>query len=145
MSGAEVLAAVGLASNVLQFIDFTTKLCAQIKDYASSASGLPKELSQQALQLSALLVLLKGLPQQPNGPKLEKDVLGQCQIQAQELSDLLESLQGGRGQSRWRTAVVAFKSLKREEQIGKVVHKLDSFHLALIAGLCPFIVESERV
>ena len=123
MSGAEVLAAVGLASNVLQFVDFATKLCAQIKEYASSASGLPKELSQQASQISALLALLKGLSQKPNGPKLEKDVLRQCQIQAQELSDLLESLQGGRGQSRLGTAVVAFKSLKREEQIGKVGHK----------------------
>lgn len=145
MSGAEALAAVGLASNVLQFVDFTTKLCAQIKEYSSSATGLPKELSRQALQLSALLALLKELSQQPSGPKLEKDVLEQCQIQAQELSDLLESLQGGRGQSRWRTAVVAFKSLKREEQIGKVGHKSASFHSAPKAGFSTSVVESVQL
>lgn len=129
MSGAEALAAVSLASNALQFVDFTFKLCVQIKEYASSASGLPKELSQHALQLSALLALLSGLSQQPNGLKLEKDVLDQCQVQAQELSDLLKNLQGGRGQSRWRTAMVAFKSLKREGQISKVGHKPASFVL----------------
>jgi len=127
MSGVEALAAVGLASNVFQFVDFTSKLGAQLKEYASSASGLPKELSQQAVQLSALSDLLKGLSQQPNGPKLWKVVLGQCQIQAQELSDLLESLQGGRGQSRWRTVKVAVKSLKRTQQIDKVGHKPASF------------------
>jgi hypothetical protein len=142
MSGAEVLAAVGLASNVLQFVDFTTKLCAQIKEYASSASGLPKELSQQALQLSALLALLKGLSQQPNGPKLEKDVLGQCETQAQELSDLLESLRGGGGKSRWETAKVAFKSLKRTQQIDKVGYKLALFRRASIAGIFTFRGES---
>jgi len=145
MSGAEVLAALGLASNVLQFVDYTSKLCAQITEYASSASGLPKELSQLAVQLSALLALLKRLSQQPNGPKFEKDLLEQCQIRAQKLSALLESLQGGRGQSHWRTAVVAFKSLKREEQIGKVGHKPASFCLASTAGFCTFIVESVQV
>jgi len=123
MSGAEALAAVGLASNVLQFVDFTFKLCAQIKEYASSASGLPKELSQQAVQLSALLNLLKGLSQQSDGPKLGTGVLEECQSQAQKLSDLLESLRGGGDKSRWRTARVALRSLKREEQIGKVSDK----------------------
>jgi len=144
MSGAEPLAAMGLASNVLQFVDFTSKLCAQIKEYASSVSGLPKELSQQAVQLSALLDLLKELSQQPNGPEPGKVVLGRCQIQAQELSDLLESLQGGRGQSRWKTVKVAVKSLKRTQQIDRVRYKPAFFRLASIAGFSIFIADINK-
>jgi len=119
-----------LASNVLQFVDFTSKLYARIKEYISSASGLPKELFQQAEQLSELLKLLKELSQQPNGPTLGKGALGQCRIQAQELSDLLDSLQVGGGKSRWETTKVAFKSLRRTQQIDKVGHKPVFFCLA---------------
>lgn len=142
MSGTEALVAFGLASNVLQFVDFTSKLCARIKEYISSVSGLPKELFQQAEQLSELLTLLKGLSQQPNGLTLGKGVPGQCQIQAQELSDLLDSLQVGGGKSRWKTTKVAFKSLRRTQQIDKVGHKPVFFCLASIAGISTFMAVS---
>ena len=120
MSGVEGLVAVGFASNVLQFVELTTKLCVRIQEYSSAASGLPKELAKKAAQLSELLGLLKQLSQQSEGQTLGGGVLGQCQAQGQELSDLLESLQGGAGKSRWGTAKVAYRSLRRTQQVDKV-------------------------
>lgn len=120
MSGAEALAAVGLASNVVQFVEFTARLCVRIQEYASATSGLPKELAQQAAQLAELLILLKELSQQSDGAILDVGITGQCQTQAEELSNLLDSLRAGAGKGRWGTAKTAFKSLKRIQQIDKV-------------------------
>ena len=120
MSGAEALVAVGLASNVLQFIDFTTKLCVTIKEISSTSSGLPKELDRQASQLSHLLGLLKELAEHRKTPILENDVLGYCQEQAQELALLLKSFEGGASHGRLKDAKLAFRSLRQKEDIAKV-------------------------
>ena len=120
MSGAEVLAAVGLASNILQFIEFTSHLCIRIKEYSSTTSGLPKDLASKAIQLAELLGLLQEISKQSDKHFSVNGTLAQCASQAQELADLLETLQGRLGASRWGNAKVAFKSLKRAEQIEKV-------------------------
>lgn len=120
MSGAEALVAAGLASNVLQFIDFTTKLCITIKDISRTSSGLPKELDRQASQLSHLLGLLKELAEQRKTPILENDVLGYCKEQAQELALLLKSFEGGSSNGRLKNAKLAYRSLRQKEDIAKV-------------------------
>ncbi|KAL8660063.1 MAG: hypothetical protein Q9202_006829 [Teloschistes flavicans] len=120
MSGAEALAAVGLASNLLQFIDFTAQLCVRIQEYSSAISGLPKDLAHQAAHLSHLLTLLRELQGQSNGQQPQDGILDQCQAQAQELADVFESLRTDSGQNRWKHARAAFKSMKRTEQVDKV-------------------------
>lgn len=120
MSGAEALAAVGLVSNILQFVDFTSQLCVQIKEIASSASGLPKELDRQATQLAELLALLRDLAQDAKGHALGEGVLQQCQAQAQELAVLLKSFDGGSGKGHWKNAKVAFRSMRHNKEVEKV-------------------------
>ena len=120
MAGAEALVAVGLASNVLQFIDFTTKLCITIKEISSTSSGLPKELDRQASRLSNLLGLLRELAEQRKTPVSENDVLGDCEEQAQELALLLKSFEGGPSNGRLKNAKLAYRSLKQKEDIAKV-------------------------
>ena len=120
MSGAEALVAVGLASNVLQFVDFTTKLCITIKEISSTSSGLPKELDRQASQLSHLLGLLRELAEQRKTPIFGNDVLRYCQEQAQELDLLLKSFEGGSNNGRLKNAKLAYRSLRQKEDIAKV-------------------------
>ncbi|KAL8824863.1 MAG: hypothetical protein Q9191_004767 [Dirinaria sp. TL-2023a] len=133
MSGAEALAVVGLASNILQFIDFTSQLCERIHEITTTASGLPRELDQQAAQLSQLLGLLKELAQHSKGQTLGDDILKQCQFQAQELAVLLKSFEGGAHKGRWKNAKVALKSLRHTQEIEKLQAILD--RLVRILGL----------
>ncbi|KAL8686618.1 MAG: hypothetical protein Q9218_006983 [Villophora microphyllina] len=142
MSGAEALAAVGLASNVLQFIDFTTQLCVRIKEYSSSASGFPKAVGQQATHLSHLLSLLRELSGRSNGQQLQDGILGQCETQAQELAEIFESLRIGSSQGRWRHARAAFNSMRRTEQIDKLQSTLDRLVRTLSLQLQ---IEAKRV
>ncbi len=124
MSGAEAFIAVGVASNFIQLIDFTAKLCIRIREY-STGLGTPKKLAAQADRLSDLLAVLKSLEQSSGQSPLDEQVLSRCQAQAQELSDLLEALKGDSG-SRLKNARKAFKSLNKSDQIEELQGVLDS-------------------
>lgn len=60
MSGAEAIVAFGIATNVIQFIDFTARRCGRIREYASGY-GLPKKIAAQADRLSDILEILESL------------------------------------------------------------------------------------
>ena len=120
MSGLEPLAAVGLAGNIVQFVDFTAQLCLRIKELSSSSSGLPKELEKQTIQLSGLLHVLKELAQNPQGPTLAHGVLERCFLESNELDLLLKGYEGGSDRSRLKIAKLAFHSLRQSKNIEKV-------------------------
>ena len=44
MSGVEGIVALGIAGNVVQFVDFGLKLCIRVKEY-SAVAGAPKKLA----------------------------------------------------------------------------------------------------
>ena len=127
MSGAEFLVAIGIAGNVLQFVDFAGKLCGRVREY-SSASGIPKKLAAQADRLSNLLEILKTLSMSSEQEALEERFLSRCQTQAQELSILLDSLKSNRLERDrwWKNVSKAIKSLGRAEKIEEMQNVLDS-------------------
>ena len=126
MSGAEAVVALGIASNVIQFIDFTAKLCSRIREYASGSS-LPKKLAAQADRLSDLLSILESVNESSAQGALSGQTLARCQIQAQELSDFLDDLKIDGQKHTWaKNAKKAFKSLNRSDQIEELQAVLDN-------------------
>ncbi len=126
MSGAEAIVAFGIATNVIQFVDFTARLCGRIREYASGSS-LPKQLATQADRLSDLLDILELLNKSSNQGALSGPTLARCQTQAQELSDFLDDLKSdGQRQSWAKNAKRAFKSLNRSDQMEELQGVLDS-------------------
>ena len=126
MSGAEAIVAFGIATNVIQFVDFTARLCGRIREYASG-SGLPKQLATQADRLSDLLDILESLNKSSNQETLSGPTLARCQTQAQELSEFLDDLKSdGQRQSWAKHAKRAFKSLNRSDQVEELQGILDS-------------------
>ena len=126
MSGMEAIVALGVATNVIQFIDFTAKLCSRIQEYASGC-GLPKKLAIQNDRLSDLLGVLESLNKSSHQDVLSIQTLARCQTQAQKLSEFLDDLKSdGQRQSWAKNARRAFKSLKRSDQIEELQGVLDS-------------------
>ena len=126
MSGAEAIVAISLASNVIQFVEFTAKLCSRIQEYASG-SGLPRKLATQADRLSDHLGILASLNKSSSQDSLSGHTLARCQTQAQELSDLLDDLKSdGQRQSWAKSTKRAIKSLNRSDQIEELQGVLDS-------------------
>ena len=120
MSGLEVSVAVGLASNIIQFVDFTARLSVRIKEIYTSSSGLPKELEKQAVQLSSLSATLKELASQPEGATLAYGVWKQCDSEAKELGSLLERFEVGSDRRRLKIVKLALHSLRQNKEIEKV-------------------------
>jgi hypothetical protein len=88
----EALAVIGLVSNVLGFIDTTTKLCALLKEY-SSIGGAPTEVVALSKRLDSILNTIQGLDESGRA-RLddEKAALQMGADQAEELRKFLESL-----------------------------------------------------
>jgi hypothetical protein len=124
MSGAEAFVAIGIASNIVQLLEFTTSLVRRIQEYSSGA-GTPKKIATQADRLSDLLSILKTIEKFSGRSPLDEKVLLRCQAQAQELSELLEALKGDGG-NRFKNAKKAFKSLSKSDQIEGFQAVLDS-------------------
>jgi hypothetical protein len=130
----EALAAVGLASNIINFIDSGAKLCSLIKEY-SSTSGAPEELISISKRLELVLSISKGLDESGRAClEHEKLALKICTDKAEELRALLESLKiedsnaaTGKNRRRWlcgRRASVdkgwkAFQTLRRMDKLEK--------------------------
>ena len=126
MSGAEAIVAFGVATNVIQFIDFTARLCGRIREYASG-SRLPKKLDAQVDRLSNLLNVLDSLDKSSIQGALSGQTLARCQTQAQKLSDFLDDLKSDGQKQTWaKSARKAFKSLNRSDQIEELQAILDS-------------------
>lgn len=88
----ETVAAVGLASNVLDFVNAIARLCVLIKQY-SSAAGAPNEVVTISNRLELTLSMLRELDEAKRA-KLdhEKLALKFCRDEADELGLFLEKL-----------------------------------------------------
>jgi hypothetical protein len=140
MSGAEALVALGFASNVVQFIDFGSKLYSRTKEYASSAIGAPK-ITALAARLDLVLKTLSALNDTGrNTVDHEAKTIQSCISEAQEFDTLLNkfipktgAVVDGEDGLSWidkrLTSVEkiwkAFKSLRGEEKIEEFQTSLD--------------------
>lgn len=126
MSGAEAFLALGVAANILQFVEFSTELCTRIRDYSNNP-GVPKKLARQTDQLDHLLQILHNVCKISHEESLERQIVASCQAQAKELYYLLESLKGSiDGDRWWKNAKKALKSMSRAEKIKELQTTLDS-------------------
>ena len=143
----EGLAALSVASNIAQFVDFGCRLFFETKELYSSSSGLASEavelenISQTLGRLSNDLV-----PEPPVGVDLDKAFLvkgnaivrssgeddliliaQECQKIAKELSAALEQLKV-RGPGReWQCFRVTLKRIWKPERIDKIARRMERF------------------
>lgn len=123
MAGVEAVAAVGLVSNALQFVEFTAKLCSRIREY-SSAAFLPAKLASQADRLSSILNALQSLEETSTSSSLDTSILQQCQGLAVKLSGQLDNLRSN-AQSSLHNYKKAFKSLRGDNDLQEMQIVLD--------------------
>lgn len=141
MAGAEALVAVGLASNVVQFIDFGSKLCSRIKEYTSSTTGAPKKIATLTDRLDLVLKTL-GILNDTGRAYIEHEAksIQSCISEARQFDALLDNFRvktttppDGKNTQSWikkrfsgaEKAWKAFKSLRAEEKIGEFEASLD--------------------
>jgi hypothetical protein len=124
---AEALAVAGVVANIVQLVDFGSKVLDRLNDYHSSLGEVPKVFKNIKDELPILLATLnqiKGTVEKGSiGEKTKKDILlvvNGCQTQITQLDDLINRLLPQKGDS-WRTKTSkAFRSLHQDTKVNKI-------------------------
>jgi hypothetical protein len=142
---AEAIAAFGLAANVIQFIEFGSKLTSSFWQlYKSSRDGVEEVSFAPHLQTmtSDLQSIVDGLVDPESGDRSDDEsglckLAKGCQVQAVELQNLLSSLcVAGSGKYGKREALkAAFKAVWKENEIKSFETRLGQFRQQLSVHL----------
>jgi hypothetical protein len=130
---AEVVAAIGIVSNVLKFIDFGSKLCLRIRELSSSSVDRPGKLKQLEQRLRHVVITLEGLTDAGREAlEHEQQAIEECLTHAKNLDALLKSFQ------KANAVFAAFRLVveeKRIEELQQALERLVDLQLKVRIGV----------
>ena len=135
----EALVAFGVASNVISFVDFASKLAAQISEYSAAAAGAPKRIQDLEARLNIVIGTLNKLSAKDILIlDQEKQTISLCIHQVEELRALLDKAKikqrsssvaspswGRRQRDRIEITWKALKSLRAQDKIKELQESLE--------------------
>ncbi|KAI9789916.1 MAG: hypothetical protein M1816_005685 [Peltula sp. TS41687] len=136
----EALVAVGLASNVLQFVQFAVKLVSkgkEIYDYGSTVEQSDlRDVTKQLVELNdRLRVSLQGRRSRANGltddEKGLENVAASCITAGNDLIQKLSGLQINSRHRRWRSIRQALKTVWKKDDIDALTERLRGYERPL--------------
>jgi uncharacterized protein YutE (UPF0331/DUF86 family) len=144
----DALAAVGLASAIVQFIDYATKIINRLADFGAALDQVPKAFKQIKTELPLIIDGVRRIKDQAESCKLNKStedalqaVIHECQVETERLNDILEKTIPTVGASSWERRKKAITSLAKDKKVeeiadalGKYVRTL-TFHQTIEGGL----------
>lgn len=133
------LTAIGLAGNIIAFIDFSYKVTAGVNKVLDSSSGMTPENAK----LSALVEDLNGVTQDlisdvPARTENEKQLCilaTNCHVLSGEICQILRSLKVGDKKSKWQGMMVKMKSMRKEKDIEAIERRLNSYQSEILIRL----------
>ncbi|SLM41150.1 hypothetical protein LPUS_12075 [Lasallia pustulata] len=130
------LTALVLASNIVQFVDFSIKIAELSKEFKDAVSGLPKDLERIAITVDDLAALVRRLQQSQIGstatvtfPQTQKYglILQGCVKEAEIFEKLLLSLKATGRHKGWASFWAALKSVRKGGEIKGIESSLEGY------------------
>ena len=135
---AEALAAIGLASSIVQFVSFGAKAVERLEDFQRRAGDLPKAFQQITVQLPLLIKALEQTKAQSAAGQGNQDsqselnsVVQDCYSQVELLNEILVKTLPGPNDGSLRRGRKAFHSLRQEGNVRQITKTL-SKHIQLL-------------
>ena len=128
----EPFTALGLASNVVQFVDFAFKLVSESQAIYKSGSGASvtaRDLEVITADLDRLVLQLanaKGTSAAGVGTDL-KSIAAHCHDTAEELLSALVQLRSNSPTGKWKSFLQALKEIWRKDKIEELARRLERF------------------
>ncbi|KAI0970239.1 hypothetical protein F4678DRAFT_480490 [Xylaria arbuscula] len=129
------LTALGIAANVLQFVDFASKLIGKSKEVYKSASGASEDniildlVTRDIKRIGDLIVVPEGCPE-----ALKKLVEESDRI-SQELLAALDKLRIKGHKTKWKSFVVAIRGVWSEDEVESMGARLGRLQAQITAHL----------
>jgi hypothetical protein len=138
----ETLAALSLAGNIVQFIDFGCGLFVKSRELYESATGMAAEDAQLAIIARSLRRLSQNLEvtssnaseQSSEASDLEA-LVDECKKVANDLLGALDQLKSTSTRNKWRGFRDSLKRVWKAERIDSLVRRLDSCSIQLTTCL----------
>ena len=135
------VAALGLAGNIVQFVDFSYKVLQDTKSLYGSSTGASAENDIIETICNDLINLNNALtaPSEPGAiPDSMRTLASNCKDVAAELLQLLDKVKVHGPNRKWRSFVQALRSVWKKEQIEELVRRMErlrnetQFHLQIM-------------
>lgn len=132
------VAALGLAGNIVQFIDFSCKVLHDTKSLYGSRTGASAEndvieaISVDLINLNNALVA----PSEPGAiPDSIRSLASSCKGVAEEILEILNKIKVHGDHGKWKTFVQALRSVWKKEQIEELVKRMEKLRNETQYGL----------
>ncbi|KAI9771952.1 MAG: hypothetical protein M1839_002585 [Geoglossum umbratile] len=125
----EVLAAISLAGNIIQFVDFSGKLISKTAEIRKSGTGALAENINIETATNDLALLSTKLHDSANsaGDTALQELCQSCNTIATELLTVLDSVKVHGGQNKWKSFRKALRSVWSKEDIALLEQRLARF------------------
>ena len=126
----EPLVAIGLVGNIVQFIDFSSKLISKTTEGYRSADGALVDNARLEAATNDLLALNKQIDCNPSTGGTSLAILSlcsSCNDIAKELLAALAKLKAEGGKSKWKSFRKALRSVWSKEKISEIERRLSTF------------------
>jgi N-terminal domain on NACHT_NTPase and P-loop NTPases len=148
---AEALAAVGAVANIVQLVDFGSKVLLRLNDFLSNSGRVPKTFQHLQTELRVLLDALKhtktaietgSVPDQTR--EALRPAIDGCRIQIETLDAVLAKTLPILGDSWRKRGIKAISSLYQDGKVKEIraelyrsIQALTYYHTATSSVLCP--------
>lgn len=133
--------ALSLASGLVQFVDFGTRLSFKIYEIYHSASGLTStqsEIMEMAQRFQTMADRVSRIPLINDGDATViadhesfQSLLISCKTRATELIDMIEGLKTDKTHRLWSSVRQGLRAARKKEDIERVVNNMKTLHESL--------------
>jgi len=125
---ADPLAALGLAANIVQFVDFSHRLLSESKALYNSATGSSADnVVIETVATDLHLLNAKFTTRSAVGaiPDSMRNLASQCKDHAIEILDVLDKIKVKRPHKKWKSFPQAVRSIWKKEEIEELVRRME--------------------
>lgn len=133
------LSAVGLASGIIQLIDFAWRITSGSIEIYNSASGTTKENADIGNVIEDLIDLSDELDTEgPGNSKHEralKRLAANCVSLSEELLEILQKLKASEKNPKWSALVAKWNSMRKKDDIASIEERLGEYRSQILMRL----------
>lgn len=133
------LTAIGLAGNIITFIDFSYKVISGLNKGLDAASGMTPEnasLDNLVEDLNAITQdLISDAPPRTENEKQLHRLAANCHALSEDLIQILRRLRVGDKKSKWQSVTVKWQSMRKEKDIEALERRLNGYQSEILIRL----------
>ncbi|KAE9374930.1 hypothetical protein N431DRAFT_283765, partial [Stipitochalara longipes BDJ] len=139
------ITAVGFAASILTFVDFSHKIVTgTIEVFKSGKTAKNAHISEVISDLKDAAKYLEKLPPGRSGhEKALRQLSASCQELAKELTTLLAKLSTTPGHSKWTSARVALRSMRKDGKVVELESTLDKYRAQILLRLTQMVSDQQ--